>query len=119
MDAEERHGFEGDGFSYLKSPLWWAGIISCTQSVNLDKPILTNKHRSNYWRNSKLCCICFCAGHSSNTTRSIECLNWRCIGLILPEGGTRDVGKTWMRDMSYWLSHYRPTCAAGPRNRES
>lgn len=28
MDAEERHGFEGDGFSYLKTPLWWAGILS-------------------------------------------------------------------------------------------
>jgi hypothetical protein len=29
MDAEERHGFEGDGFTYLKSPIWWAGIIAC------------------------------------------------------------------------------------------
>lgn len=26
MQAEERHGFEGDGFVYLKSPVWWAGI---------------------------------------------------------------------------------------------
>ncbi|KAL1957510.1 hypothetical protein VTO42DRAFT_5973 [Malbranchea cinnamomea] len=26
MQASERHGFEGDGFSYLKSPMWWAGI---------------------------------------------------------------------------------------------
>ncbi|KAK1751789.1 hypothetical protein QBC47DRAFT_76048 [Echria macrotheca] len=24
--AEERHGFEGDGFVYLRSPMWWAGI---------------------------------------------------------------------------------------------
>lgn len=29
MDAEERHGFEGDGFTYLKSPIWWAGIVTC------------------------------------------------------------------------------------------
>ncbi|KAH6671541.1 ichthyin [Plectosphaerella plurivora] len=28
MHAEERHGFEGDGFVYLKSPIWWAGIIT-------------------------------------------------------------------------------------------
>ncbi|KAG5928119.1 hypothetical protein E4U42_001229 [Claviceps africana] len=28
MQAEERHGFEGDGFVYLKSPLWWAGIAT-------------------------------------------------------------------------------------------
>ncbi|KAL2127395.1 hypothetical protein VTI74DRAFT_10813 [Chaetomium olivicolor] len=27
MHAEERHGFEGDGFVYLRSPMWWAGII--------------------------------------------------------------------------------------------
>lgn len=31
MDAEERHGFEGDGFTYLKSPIWWAGIVACMQ----------------------------------------------------------------------------------------
>ncbi|TVY17270.1 putative magnesium transporter [Lachnellula arida] len=28
IQAEERHGFEGDGFTYLKSPIWWAGIIA-------------------------------------------------------------------------------------------
>ncbi|KAK1855089.1 DUF803 domain membrane protein [Colletotrichum chrysophilum] len=28
MQAEERHGFEGDGFVYLKSPVWWAGITT-------------------------------------------------------------------------------------------
>ena len=27
-EASERHGFEGDGFSYLKTPLWWAGIVT-------------------------------------------------------------------------------------------
>ncbi|KAM0493344.1 hypothetical protein ACHAP9_005645 [Verticillium nonalfalfae] len=26
IHAEERHGFEGDGYVYLKSPIWWAGI---------------------------------------------------------------------------------------------
>ncbi|KAL4880960.1 magnesium transporter NIPA-domain-containing protein [Aspergillus karnatakaensis] len=26
--ASERHGFEGEGFSYLKSPTWWAGVIA-------------------------------------------------------------------------------------------
>ncbi|KAI9732828.1 MAG: hypothetical protein M1834_003766 [Cirrosporium novae-zelandiae] len=28
MDASARHGYEGDGYSYLKEPTWWAGIIS-------------------------------------------------------------------------------------------
>ncbi|KAK0711410.1 magnesium transporter NIPA-domain-containing protein [Lasiosphaeris hirsuta] len=26
MQAEERHGFEGDGYVYLRNPLWWGGI---------------------------------------------------------------------------------------------
>lgn len=28
MQSSERHGFEGDGFVYLRNPVWWAGIIS-------------------------------------------------------------------------------------------
>ena len=27
-DAADKHGFEGDGYAYLKTPLWWAGICS-------------------------------------------------------------------------------------------
>ncbi|KAI9726525.1 MAG: hypothetical protein M1828_001347 [Chrysothrix sp. TS-e1954] len=26
--ASERHGFEGDGFSYLKSATWWGGLVT-------------------------------------------------------------------------------------------
>ncbi|KAK3368115.1 magnesium transporter NIPA-domain-containing protein [Podospora didyma] len=26
IQAEERHGFEGDGYIYMKNPLWWGGI---------------------------------------------------------------------------------------------
>ena len=28
LEASERHGFEGDGFAYLRSPTWWGGIIT-------------------------------------------------------------------------------------------
>ncbi|KAI9897082.1 hypothetical protein N3K66_008104 [Trichothecium roseum] len=28
IQAEERHGFEGDGFVYLRNPLWWGGITT-------------------------------------------------------------------------------------------
>lgn len=28
LDACEKHGFEGDGFAYLKSPMWWGGIVT-------------------------------------------------------------------------------------------
>lgn len=27
-DAGQRHGFEGDGYAYLRSPVWWGGIIT-------------------------------------------------------------------------------------------
>ena len=27
-DAADKHGFEGDGFAYLKTPIWWVGITS-------------------------------------------------------------------------------------------
>ena len=28
LEASERHGFEGDGFAYFKSPIWWGGIVT-------------------------------------------------------------------------------------------
>ncbi|KAG9691560.1 DUF803-domain-containing protein, partial [Aureobasidium melanogenum] len=28
MQASQQHGFEGEGFAYLKSPVWWSGIIT-------------------------------------------------------------------------------------------
>ena len=28
QEASKRHGFEGEGFAYLKSPIWWGGIIT-------------------------------------------------------------------------------------------
>ncbi|ERF72145.1 hypothetical protein EPUS_02936 [Endocarpon pusillum Z07020] len=27
-DAADKHGFEGEGYAYLKMPLWWAGITT-------------------------------------------------------------------------------------------
>lgn len=49
MDAEERHGFEGDGYVYLRSPIWWAGI-STRMTLSLlghrvfEVVLLTNSH---------------------------------------------------------------------------
>ena len=28
LEASERHGFEGDGFAYLKNATWWGGMIT-------------------------------------------------------------------------------------------
>jgi hypothetical protein len=35
--ASERHGFEGEGFSYLKSPVWWAGVSLRTHPASTDE----------------------------------------------------------------------------------
>lgn len=26
--TSERHGFEGDGFKYLRNPVWWSGTLT-------------------------------------------------------------------------------------------
>lgn len=36
--ATERHGFEGEGFSYLKSPTWWAGVSICMETIIAVEP---------------------------------------------------------------------------------
>ncbi|PUU83701.1 magnesium transporter NIPA-domain-containing protein [Tuber borchii] len=28
IETADRHGFEGEGFKYLKNPIWWAGMIT-------------------------------------------------------------------------------------------
>ncbi|KAK9479326.1 magnesium transporter NIPA-domain-containing protein [Lipomyces japonicus] len=28
MDASNKHGFEGNGYEYLKNPIWWGGMIT-------------------------------------------------------------------------------------------
>lgn len=28
IDTSDKEGFEGDGFSYLKNPIWWAGMVT-------------------------------------------------------------------------------------------
>lgn len=33
MHASEQHGFEGEGFSYLKSPIWWGGVVTRMKSL--------------------------------------------------------------------------------------
>ncbi|CAN6639297.1 hypothetical protein TRVA0_017S01750 [Trichomonascus vanleenenianus] len=28
MSASDKHGFQGDGYEYLKNPVWWAGMLT-------------------------------------------------------------------------------------------
>jgi len=35
--AEKKHGFEGEGYVYMKNPLWWFGLSLCKTSLdNMD-----------------------------------------------------------------------------------
>ena len=117
MDAEERHGFEGDGFTYLKSPVWWAGIIACIDARPLHGNILLTAG-SNHWRNRKLRSICICACDSSHTSGGTQCADRSGARFILSEGGIRDVGEAWVCDLPDRVGDHRFTCSSGQRNRD-
>lgn len=112
MDAEERHGFEGDGFTYLKSPIWWAGIIARMRLLPSSKLDSANIVFSDYWRNCEFCGIRICACDSSNPSRGSECFNRCGARVIFPEGSAGHIGEAWMRHMPHRLSYHRFTCSA-------
>jgi hypothetical protein len=31
----EKHGFDGDGFGYLRNPTWWAGITTSERILDI------------------------------------------------------------------------------------
>jgi hypothetical protein len=37
-DAADKHGFQGEGFAYLKMPLWWAGILTRETTLSFSAP---------------------------------------------------------------------------------
>jgi hypothetical protein len=115
MDAEERHGFEGDGFTYLKSPIWWAGIIACMRPHFFARGLPLTRE-SDHRRNSEFCSIRLCARDSSDPAWGTECPYRSCVGVIFLEGRARHLGEAWMRDMSNRVGHNRFTRTAGPRD---
>lgn len=64
-DASDKHGFEGEGFSYLKTPLWWAGIItSAYYGPRYESSVkIANIWLSGYGRSGKFRGLCVCASH--------------------------------------------------------
>lgn len=77
-DATERHGFEGEGFTYLKSPIWWGGIVTSTihRSSCQDRSSYT---RSGLGRDCQLCSICICASDFSDTIGCSQCADRVCL----------------------------------------
>lgn len=35
MDTAKNRGFEGEGYSYLTNPIWWAGMVTSKAPWNL------------------------------------------------------------------------------------
>lgn len=35
IDTSDKDGFEGDGYSYLRNPIWWAGMVTSEQTPSL------------------------------------------------------------------------------------
>lgn len=127
MQASERHGFEGEGFSYLKSPIWWSGVITCT---------VPSMHRCCVLADSTSGCrgslefrrVCFCAGDSGDAAwcaERFDRVGLRCPGCdtwLIMQGrprilfSTREIGhirETGLRNVSAWVRCYCPACAAG------
>ena len=76
-DAAAKHGFEGDGFAYLKMPLWWAGIVTCEKqgSRPLGRFPLLILH-SGPRRDLQFFCLCVRAGDIGYAPRRLECSDW-------------------------------------------
>lgn len=114
QQAERKHGFEGEGFVYLRSPIWWAGIATCEccpSNGNPEADVLTVA-ASGYRRGLQLCRLRLCAGHPRDAAGSPECTHRSGPRGVLPEGGARHPGETWKRNMSYRHRHHCSACAA-------
>lgn len=143
MQASERHGFEGEGFSYLKSPVWWGGVITCMCElvwwyIGMHQADLFGF--SGHWRNRQLCSICLCSGNSRHASGRAQCLDWVCIPsspfltlalgswptncrfqcrsrFVLPQGKAGDFGQAGLCHVSAGIGGYRPSCASGQARR--
>lgn len=82
MQASERHGFEGEGFSYLKSPVWWGGVITCTGilvSIKFPRSLARSEELtdncSGYRGSCEFRCLCICASHPCHSFGCAQCLD--------------------------------------------
>lgn len=112
MQAEERHGFEGDGFVYLRNPLWWAGII-CRKKHSRqnagDTKLMVACSGSR--RNLQLCSLCLCAGNPRHTTRRLVSPDRSRVGVLLSQRRAGRAGETGSRHLPDRSRHH---CAPRP-----
>ena len=69
IQAAEKYGFTGDGFEYLRSPVWWCGT-TMRMDIGLDTrgQGLIDQDYSRYRRIDEHRCLCIrsrCAGHTA------------------------------------------------------
>jgi hypothetical protein len=113
MDAGERQGFEGDGFSYLKNPIWWGGIIACMLAFKSLVELMLMASTSNHRRDRELCRIRVCTCDSGNPPWGVKRLDRRRVRGIFSEGRAGYTGEAGVRYMPDRLSHHRPSCPSG------
>jgi len=50
----EKHGFDGDGFSYLQNPTWWAGMVTSERYRSLAQGTFTDSMQWSWGKSSIL-----------------------------------------------------------------
>jgi len=104
IQTADRTGFEGDGYTYLKNPIWWAGMItsmspSCLyHCVPIGYHVVAGEERidglirrkcSGFGRDFEFCGIRFCAGDPGDAVGGSECVGRVCILLLRLSGKLR------------------------------
>jgi hypothetical protein len=119
MHAEERHGFEGDGFMYMRSPLWWMGTVTSETSSSINRSQQADiKGNSGAGRDLQFRGIRICSGNPRHASRRIIGVDRSSSGFILSRRKTWDLGKAWVRDLPLGRPHNRPSCATRRGNRD-
>lgn len=73
--AGEQHGFDGEGFAYLRSSTWWGGIITSARIRNRwHGRVLTRS--SGTRRDRKLRSIRLRARYSGDAAGCAQCVDW-------------------------------------------
>jgi hypothetical protein len=109
----EKHGFDGDGFGYLRNPVWWAGITTSERRIKHFGKAAGLTGISGVGRDIQLRRVCVCASHSGYATRRTFSAHRRGPWVILPGRTARVTGQDWLRDMSDRIRHHRSACPAG------
>lgn len=122
MDAEERHGFEGEGFVYLRSPVWWAGIATRKEFPFSPFSFLCSDKfscASCYRRGVQFCSICLRTSYSCHAIRCLIGPDWCYSRLILLEREAWYIRQAWQRNLPHRIGYHCAACSTGQGDNNS